>query len=334
MSIYLICFLIFLFSLFGSYLYRDFASKNKIVALLNFRTLHQQETPKGGGIIISFVFVLSILIITYLQFLEDQIFLMVCLGAAISSLAGFVDDLYDLKPIFKVMIQSVMTVSILFLVSSLDYFVSGFYPFLLLFPLFIFLIWVINSVNFMDGIDGLCSSLTICILSTATYGMYLSGYDSNYYLPFIMLSSVCGGFLVINFSSKKLFMGDSGSLFLGYLLCAFSLRSIMEGHLSFWFWSILFSYILTETTSTTIYRIFNLKNWYGAHRSHAYQNLARVLDDHKFVTSSIIAYHFFWLAPLAIGSIVFPHLSFTYLVLAIFPVLVFNLVYGPRFSNS
>ena len=333
MNIFFICFLITLTSFFVSYIYQSFASKKKILASINFRTLHAKETPKGGGIVLSSVFMISISIMIYLEILKDDVLLLVSLCSVLSSFVGFLDDLYDLKAAIKIVVQLAMAISILILIFPI-YYLNSLYLLSALLLLCIFIVWVINSVNFMDGIDGLCSSIAICILTSASFGLHLSGYGFHYYLPFLITLSICIGFLIVNLSSKKLFMGDSGSLFLGYLLCFFALRSIMEGHLSFWFWSILFSFILTETTSTTIYRLFNLDNWHGAHRSHAYQNLARVLDNHKAVTGGVVAYHFFWLAPLSIASIVFSYFSLIYLILAILPVLVFNLKYGPRFSNS
>ena len=334
MYILLTCSVTFIASYLGSYVFQRFAYKNNIVAKLNFRTLHLQETPKSGGVIISFIYTIWFLITHYSSSSIDTQLIYITIGAVLSSLVGFVDDILDLKPVLKLLIQSLMAMSILVVIFSFSFFMSNIFNFLFFLLMTLFLVWVINSINFMDGIDGLCSSLTISILSAASLGMFINEIPSSSFIPLLILSSVCLGFLLINLSTKKLFMGDSGSLFLAYLLCAFALKTIASEELNIWSWSILFSFCLTETSATTAYRLLRIKKWYGAHRSHAYQNLARVLENHKIVTGGVVLYHCFWLAPLSFLSLIYTSASLIFLFLAIFPVLVFNLYYGPRYSSS
>ena len=76
-------------------------------------------------------------------------------------------------------------------------------------------------------------------------------------------------------------------------------------------------------------RLFLVKNWYEAHRSHAYQNLARISESHFKVIFGIIVYHFVWLLPLMIFSIKMPSLIMLAAAFAIFPAMLFAIRYGP-----
>ena len=76
-------------------------------------------------------------------------------------------------------------------------------------------------------------------------------------------------------------------------------------------------------------RLFLFKKWYEAHRSHAYQNLARISESHFKVTFGIIVYHFVWLLPLMIFKIKMPGQSTLAVALAVFPAMLFAIKYRP-----
>ena len=90
-------------------------------------------------------------------------------------------------------------------------------------------------------------------------------------------------------------MGDSGSVFLGYIFGALIVYSTSTGQISIWTWLVVFGYFLGDTTTTSLIRMFMVKKWYGAHRSHAYQNLARIYGSHIKVTSGVLLYHLVYL---------------------------------------
>ena len=108
--------------------------------------------------------------------------------------------------------------------------------------------------------------------------------------------------------------------------------TVHDDILPVWYWLILLSYCFTETTATTIYRILFVKKWYGAHRSHAYQNLARVLKNHSIVTNGVIIYHLLWLLPLAISSVLMPEFKFLAVLLAFLPSIIWTIKFVPLFS--
>ena len=129
-------------------------------------------------------------------------------------------------------------------------------------------------------------------------------------------------------------MGDSGSIFLGYIFGAFIIYSTMTNEISFYTWLVVFGYYLSDTTTTTLIRIVTIKKWYHTHRSHAYQNLARILNSHSKVTTGIAIYHILWLLPLAIWTVLKPDFSIIAIVLAFLPSIIWSLKFGPIFSND
>ena len=153
-------------------------------------------------------------------------------------------------------------------------------------------------------------------------------------LVLFLLGTVCLGFLVFNFPPASIFMGDSGSLFLGYIIGILALKTIMEGDINIWTWCIVLGYFIADTTFTTLSRIKLVNKWYGAHRSHAYQNLAHLWNSHLKVTVSIMIFHLVWLFPLALISVTNPVIGPVLFLLGIVPVIIFSFLLGPTYSNN
>ena len=129
-------------------------------------------------------------------------------------------------------------------------------------------------------------------------------------------------------------MGDSGSAFLGYIFGSLILFSVMSGDISIWTWLIVLGYFFADTTVTQLMRIILVKKWYLPHRSHAYQNLARITGSHIKVTGGVVLYNVVWILPLTIWSVMKPEMALFAVALAIAPSLVFTLKYGPLLSSS
>ena len=109
-------------------------------------------------------------------------------------------------------------------------------------------------------------------------------------------------------------------------------KTFIDGDINVWTWLIILSHFLTETTLSTLMRIKLTKDWYKAHRSLSYQNLARILKSHRKVTIGSIIFYTFWLFPLAILSSIYQDFSFLMFISAIIPLIVMVIRYGPLFS--
>ena len=306
------------------------AQKRNIMSFQSPRSLHKGEIPRGGGIIFGFLFL--IFSIPYAFYLNFEISFILCLYICSSSalILGFLDDIYDIDYKKKLIMQFMICFAVVYFLNW-PFFISNIFFMAFLIILYV---WFLNSINFMDGIDGFLSSTSIIICSILIFLIFHNGMPTYLqYLLLLFLSSI-SVFLFYNWSPAKLFMGDSGSLFIGIVFCIIFNKSINDNLVNFTTWIILFSYVLTETSLTLLLRLLLKKKWFRTHRSHAYQNLARVTKSHKKTTIIISFFHFFWILPLVILNIYLPNFSIFFIMLSILPVYVFVIKYGPRFSSE
>jgi len=206
---------------------------------VDHRTIHVGEIPRIGGIGITFSFfstiVLYILLnrtynlpISYFNSLFH--YWPFLLGALVINALGLFDDFVNLRARYKLIIQ--LAAALLVVISG-KYFVSFYIPFLgysvdLNFFAQIFtVLWIMgitNAINLIDGMDGLSGGTTAIILFfMGLSAIYLGDYTQAFLL-FILFGSIMG-FILFNFPPAKLFMGDSGSLFLGFFLACMPLYS-------------------------------------------------------------------------------------------------------------
>lgn len=199
----------------------EIARKYNFVVSPNKRTSHNGDIPNVGGINIFVSYLITVFLFSYNVFYEVQY---VLLGLFIILIVGFVDDLMDIKALWKLFGQLVAGVFIivvagiritslqgLFGITELSLFTSYLLSF------FVFIV-VVNAINLIDGIDGLASGLGI--IYSLFFGFYFFLADKiNLSLTSFALTGALIVFFMYNvFSDKrKIFMGDSGSLLLGYM---------------------------------------------------------------------------------------------------------------------
>ena len=86
--------------------------------------------------------------------------------------------------------------------------------------------------------------------------------------------------MLFNWPPASIYMGDAGSIFLGYLFGSLILLTVMVGAETIWTWLVVFGYFFNDISVPKIMRVILVKKWYLAHRIHAYQNLARITGSH------------------------------------------------------
>ena len=333
--IFVICLSIFFISSAGIFLYRKIAVKNGILANPNFRTLHETPIPTGGGIVLALVFIISIFILWWYEKLSDDIFKILFIGGGAAVLFGFLDDLKNINSIKKLTFQILLSSWTLFCLHGgplLDFqFIP---PIIAIFLSIFFLVWVINAYNFMDGIDGIAIFGATFFSGLLAFLMLISNGSSELTLIFLLLMSCSAALMFFNWPPASIFMGDAGSIFLGYFFGAIILITVMNGDISIWTWLVVFGYFFADTTMTQIMRLILVKKWYKPHRSHAYQNLARLSNSHFRVTLSVIVYHLVWIVPLSIWTIIQPDMAIIAAAFSILPGLLVTYKYGPALSSS
>lgn len=202
---------------------RKIGLKYGIYAVENKRTVHHGRIVRIGGLAIYIATVAGILIFSK----ADHRMLMILLGGTIVFAGGFIDDMYDLKPMIKMLfIMTGALVPILFgdvllhnislfghkiTIESVSYLIS-----------FLWVIGVPNAINLIDGLDGLASGISFIVLTTFCV---IGSFSSHYHTAYIaaILAGAVLAFLPYNFYPAKLFLGDCGALFIGYMIACLSL---------------------------------------------------------------------------------------------------------------
>ena len=265
--------MIYLLLLVGSlgltYVIKQIAIKKSLLAIPNERSSHTLPTPHGGGIAIVVTWFLGLIYFFTCKEINIQLFLALMVGSVLS-LVSFLDDLYELSPKKRLLIQAFVSMIGLYLLGGLSKIDLGFFvienQIITNALAFVGIIWFINLYNFLDGIDGYAGSEAI-FLSCAAWLFF----GENYFL--VLVVSVLG-FLVWNWHKAKIFMGDVGSTLLGYNVAIFAIYSQNNGT-SILIWLILFGLFWFDATLTLVRRYRNGEKLSCAHKKHAYQRLTQ-----------------------------------------------------------
>jgi Fuc2NAc and GlcNAc transferase len=163
----------------------------------------------------------------------------------------------------------------------------------------VYLVWLLNLFNFMDGTDGIAASEAIFVLLAGAFLSYHVLSDANHSAAAVVLAASTFGFILYNWSPAKIFMGDVGSGYLGIVIGGLSLIAAKQDPLLLWVWIILLAVFVSDATVTLIRRLLRKQKPHVAHRSHAYQHLAIRLNSHAKVALLVLAINIAWLLPIA-----------------------------------
>ena len=319
--------------------YANFATRSGIIAHVTPRGSHDRVVPRGGGITFGTVFSVASVAAWATGRVPATLVVAIGVGGAGATLAGFLDDVYDMRASTKLVIQACLGAYLVWtlyepffapLLRTVD---VPWLPILLLVAWFVPL-WLINMYNFIDGVDGMAILGAVFVCVAAAIMLLLTNGSRELLFTFALLGASGLGFVPFNLPPARIFMGDAGSIFFGYVFAALVLVSAATRQISVWTWLVMLSYFVGDTTTTTLSRIALVKTWYGVHRSHAYQNLARVTRSHAKVTYGVALYHFLWALPLAVWSVLMPRWAPLAAVAALTPAVLLTLRFGPRFSTD
>lgn len=320
-------FLLFLFFSSSAALtgvYRSLALRVELLDLPVSRSAHSKPVPVGGGVVFASLFLLGISYLFFNNELEQEHFLAL-LGGALVALVGFVDDIKELEIQWRIIPQimaavwtvwwlgGVPEIGLLGWTLSAQWLLNGLGV--------LALVWLLNLYNFMDGIDGIAASELVFVNIMSLIFVTNTGSSEVYFLSLISLGSAAG-FLLWNWSPAKIFMGDVGSGFIGFILGVLALLTMAQQAMTVWTWVILLAVFIVDSAVTLGRRFMAGEKWYQGHSSHAYQKAARRFNSHQKVTITITLINLVWLAPLAWLSVIYPELGIALAALAIVPLVV------------
>lgn len=274
----------------GVGIYRWYAVSKGMLDAPNDRSSHMEPKPRGGGII--FVFGSALLAVTlyYYQLIALEEVLLFTPAVAIG-LLGTLDDFKGLSASFRFIVHFLAASTLLFLLKEGGYLVQNFLdlPLPLCFMVLVVgIVWFTNLYNFMDGTDGLAATEALFCLGLGGYFIFAAEGFAFSTLGWGIMAMVIG-FLIWNWPTAKIFMGDSGSGFLGFLIATFALIGHKQFNISIYVWLIMSSLFWFDATVTLIRRIIAKEKWYKPHRKHAYQRMVQSGWSHtKVLLSSIV----------------------------------------------
>lgn len=133
--------------------------------------------------------------------------------------------------------------------------------------------WMTNLFNFMDGADGLAAGMAIIGFGALAIAATIAGAHALAWTA-LSIASACGGFLAHNFPPARVFLGDAGSIPLGFLAATLGVLGIRENAWPWWFALLVFSPFIVDATLTVVQRLLRGAPIWRAHREHLYQRMA------------------------------------------------------------
>ncbi|WP_186576589.1 MraY family glycosyltransferase [Aquibacillus kalidii] len=193
------------------------------------RKVHKEITPRLGGLAI---FLGTFMGLLYLS-PQHESFVSISIGAVIIILTGILDDKYQIRPVLKLGGQLAASLVIIFAGITIERITIPLFGLVELnetFGIMLTIVWVIgisNAINLIDGLDGLASGVSTIALSSILFMAIADHRLLVIYLCVVLIASNIG-FLFHNFNPATIYMGDTGSMFLGYMISVISILGLFK----------------------------------------------------------------------------------------------------------
>ena len=241
------------------------------------RGLHLSPIPRVGGIGV----IASVSLLSGFWMKSDFITIIAALGLLLAAMS-MLDDLRSLPALLRLLVHAACATLIVLLwvnafglqagrgSDSIRLLMSPFWACVI----GVAIIWMTNLYNFMDGADGLAGGMSVVGFGTyAAAAALLPNSDGSLGFFSIAIAGAAAGFLVCNFPPARVFLGDAGSIPLGFLAITLGIHGNIIGLWPWWFGALVFSPFIVDATTTLLRRIAQGHKPWIAHRDHYYQRL-------------------------------------------------------------
>lgn len=290
----------------------------------NPRSSHRVATPRGGGLAVVLVTTVALFTFAARGIGEERLTVALIGGGILVALVGLLDDRRQLPVQIRLAVHAaaaIWAVNCLGGVPALrvgDHLLSLGW---LASPLAVVAImWSLNLFNFMDGIDAIAASEAAFVAGAGALLGVMSGSMPGVPAAASALAAACCGFLAWNWPPARIFLGDVGSGYLGFVLSVLALAAARDNPSALWIWLILGGVFFVDATMTLVRRLMRRERFYQAHRTHAYQWLARRWGSHLRVTIAVLAVNLFWLLPCAAFAALHPSAAAAVALVALAPL--------------
>jgi UDP-N-acetylmuramyl pentapeptide phosphotransferase/UDP-N-acetylglucosamine-1-phosphate transferase len=250
----------------------------------NARSLHSSPVPRSGGLAVLLGLGGPLLVLAALGISAPELG---WIAAAVLPVAGiaYLDDLGEVPRRLRLIAQS--AAALLLMSGGLRWTLLELPGWVMVFPgwvavvlSLVYVVWLINLYNFMDGMDGFAAGMALFGFSAfAVLGW--SGGESLFAIASVCVALAAAGFLTSNFPPARIFLGDSGSSSLGLLVAAFSLWGSHLGLFPLWSAWLAFSPFILDATWTLLARLGRGERIWEPHRCHHYQRLVLAGWSHR-----------------------------------------------------
>lgn len=239
------------------------------------RRMHHRPVPRIGGLAIFLSFLVAT--VAFCKFDRDLTTILV--GGAVLVLLGILDDIYRLNAFLKLFVQILVALFAVWQGVTIDFIgIGGEYIEFGIWSAPITVLWIVgltNAVNFIDGLDGLACGVSAISSVSLFLVMLISGSSFAHCIITAILIGSCLGFLPFNTNPAKIFMGDTGALFLGYTLSVLSIVGVFKADmvLAFFIPLSIFGLPLADTAFAIIRRLLHGKSPFAPDRGHLHHRL-------------------------------------------------------------
>ncbi|MFD0827020.1 glycosyltransferase family 4 protein [Neobacillus sp. M.A.Huq-85] len=281
--LYLTFLLCFLCSILITPIVKKLAFKLGATDNPNQRKVHLKIMPRLGGLAIYVSFILGLL----LMHPDSQYHAAIVVGSVIILAAGILDDIYELSAKIKFLLQiSAALIVVYWGGVHVDFinlpFGGNLYFGAMSVPItVIWIVGVTNAINLIDGLDGLAAGVSSIALITISAMAIVMGDPYVMTMGAILLASTLG-FLIFNFHPAKIFMGDTGALFLGYMIAVLSLLGFKNvAFISFVVPVIILGVPISDTFFAIVRRLYNKNPLSAPDKSHLHHCLLKLGFTHR-----------------------------------------------------
>jgi Fuc2NAc and GlcNAc transferase len=310
-------------------LVRRLAVAHGVLDIPNERSSHGSATPRGGGLAIVVTTTGAVLGLAIEGSISRDLCMALVGGGIAVAIVGFMDDRFAVRASVRLVVHLLAAAWAVYWLGGLTAFRLGDHTVVLGWTADVLAVlgiaWVLNLFNFMDGIDGIAASEAVFV---ACAGALLPAVGRAVIDAASVFAGACAGFLLWNWPPAKIFLGDVGSGYLGYVIAVLALAASRNNSAVMWAWLILGGIFFVDATVTLGRRLWRGARPYEAHRTHAYQRLARRWRSHAKVTIAVVAVNVGWLLPWAELASRRPDLAVAAVLLAFAPLTVLAVALG------
>lgn len=288
------------------------AGRLRLIDVPNERSSHALPTPKGAGVAIAISSLAAMGLLCVLGIMPGHLFLALAPGGAAVAAVGLIDDITPLPARLRLLVHFMAAGWAVVCIGPVPFF-HHFVPASPELQWFSYaastvgIVWFLNMYNFMDGIDGIAASQAVFMCAGVALLAVFSAGVAYIAAAAIVIGAASCGFLLWNWPPAKIFMGDVGSGYLGFVFAVLGLASGGHGRgvAGVWACLILTGVFAVDATFTVVRRFLRGEQITRPHRTHAFQLLTQSLG-HRNVTLCVALVNVAWLLPCALACVLRP----------------------------